>query len=329
LRYFGKEGHMKRLSYVLCAVVLFAVAGCGLLVEEGRGVLAEVDGAPIRLNDLLRRIRELPFEERTKTNDNDKAVRLEARRHVLKSLVVEKLLAKEAGARSIKIADKEAEAVLIKQREAQAGATGNLVEGIKGAAGGHERAHGDEKPSRGEIRQMAERMMIEKLLSVQVSETEARKYYDGHAQEFAVSPPLLSYELIVVDVPNRKFIDAISRKAAKDGSTLAAAIMSFANRPPLVFAGMTPLVPLSGVVPTMREKVESLKVGEVSNPFPLRQGTKDQYGVARLVSYFDTVLFEHVEAQIRQKLYQDFLAEIEKKHKVVYHEDRLDYRLNE
>ncbi|MBI5117746.1 SurA N-terminal domain-containing protein [Candidatus Poribacteria bacterium] len=320
---------MGRFSYLLCAVALCVVAGCGLLVEEGREVLAKVDGEPVRLNDLLRRIRELPFEERTKTNDDDRAARLEARRRVLKSLVFEKLLAKEAAARGIKIADKDAEAVLVNQREAQASATGNLVEGIKGAASSHEHAHGDERPSRGEIRQMAERMMIEKLLSEQVSETVAQKYYDGHAQEFVVSPPLLSYELIVVDVSNRKFIDTISQKAAKDKSTLAAAILSLPNRPPLVFAGMTPLVPLSGVVPTMREKVESLKVGEVSKPFSLRQGTKDHYGVARLVSYFDTMPFEHVKKQIGQKLYQEFLAEIEKKHKVVYHEDKLDYRLNE
>ena len=55
---------MKIFRRHLCVAMLILVPACGLLVEEGREVIAEVGGKPIRLNDLLRRIRELPFERR-------------------------------------------------------------------------------------------------------------------------------------------------------------------------------------------------------------------------------------------------------------------------
>ncbi|MBI4831853.1 MAG: SurA N-terminal domain-containing protein [Candidatus Lindowbacteria bacterium] len=320
---------MNRTAYLFCALALFLISGCGLLVEEGREVLAEVGGEPIRQNDLLRRIRELPFEERAKTNAADKTARLEARRHILKMLVAEKLLAEEAAARGMAVSDEEAEAAIIRSRQAEQSKMGNIAEGMKGASSGHEHGHGDEKPSRSEIEEAVEKMMIEKLLSERLSDSAVRKYYDEHVQEFVVSPPLLNYELVVVDVANRKFIDTLYQKATKERTTLAAALGSFKNPPPIVFAGMTPMVALDGLVPTMREKVETLKVGEVSKPFSLRQGNKDQIAIARLASYLDSMPFDHMKGSIRQKLYQDFLAEMEKKHKVIYHEDKLDYQLKE
>ncbi|UCD56847.1 MAG: SurA N-terminal domain-containing protein [Candidatus Hydrogenedentota bacterium] len=318
---------MRRFGWgVFCILALFLGSACGLLVEEGRDVLARVGGEPIRLNDLLRRIRELPFEERVLTNDADESVRLEARRSVLKALVIEKLLVKEAEARDIKISDEELTAAL--EREAEpANHSNQLVEGMKGTSGDHEHAHAGEKHSRREITEMREKLMTEKMLKLQFSHEVVRKYYVEHIREFAISPPLVSYELVVVDAEDSSIIDIVHKKATQEQSTLAASLASLENTPPIVFVGTTPPTPLSLVAPTMREKTEKLKVGEISEPFYLRPRGKTQYALARLVGYVDRKPFKEVRGEIYNRLYKDFIDQLQQRYKVVYREERLNYRL--
>ena len=175
--------------------MLIIVSACGLLVEEEREVLAEVGGDPIRLNDLLRRIRELPFERRARTNDTDKSVRLEARRSVLTALVKEELLAKEAEARRIEVSDEQAEAALEREEAREHTMDGLISEDMKGAVGGHEHSHGDEGHSRSEIKEIRRKLMVEHMLATELSDEATRTYYDEHTQEFMLSPPLLDCEL--------------------------------------------------------------------------------------------------------------------------------------
>lgn len=318
---------MKRFGLLFCVGMVLLYSACGLLVEEGREVLAEVNGEPIRLKDLLREVRHLPFEERAKTNDADMRIRLAARRAVLEKMVVEKLLAEEARKRGITVSDEEVEFAFAREEQDEGGMA-DLVEGIKGGGGDHEHTHHGEGHSRTEIKEMRRRLMIERMLRAELSEAALRKFYNEHTQEFKISPPVVRYELLVVDASHSKVIDTVYEKAAQGGTSLARAFQSLKDTLPPIFLGLTPPTPLTNIVPGMRENVQELEVGQVSEPFHLHQEGADQYGVARLVHRFDTAPFDSVRQQIYWKLYADFLNELKEKYEIVYHEDKLNYRLD-
>ena len=318
---------MRLFGRYFCIWMLLLVSACGLLVEEGRGVLAEVGGDPIRLNDLFRRIRELPFERRAQTNDPDEAIRLEARRSVLMTLINEKLLAKEAETRGIAVSDEEVEAAFEHEEERKNAMGGFIGEDLGGAMSGHDHSHGGEGHTRSERKDMRQRLAIEKMLALQLSDVAVKRYYDEHGQEFALSPPLLNCELIVVQARDKSFIDTIQKRALQEEATLSTILATSTDIPRLVFAGTTPLAPLSELAPSMRTSVEGLKVGETSEPFSLYPEGEEQYAVARVINYIDKRPFESVKEPIRTALFNAFMEELKQKYGVVQYEEKLNYRL--
>ncbi len=314
---------MRRFIILVLVVTAFIFCACGLLVEQGRDVVAEVGGERVRLNDLLERIRELPFDERAKTNDPDPSVRIQARRSVLEATVTEMLLAKEAEARNIKVSDDEVKSAF-KSIEDQQKSMENLAEGMKGA---DDHEHADEGYSRREINQMRAKLMVQKMLREQFSDAALRKYYDEHVRDFSISPPLAVYELLVVDAGNSKDGDRVAQKAAREGTTLAAALASVNHAPPVIFSGVIPPSGRGNLVPEMREQVENLQVGQISKPFHLRPEGKDGYAFARLISYVDRAPYENVRDRIYKGLLNGFLGQLQQKYKVVYHNDKLNYQL--
>ncbi len=318
---------MKRFRVLFCAGAVLLCAACGLLVEEGRDVVAEVDKEPIRLNDLLREIRNMPFEQRAKTNDDDMTVRLKARRAVLEAMVVERLLADEAKALGIDVSDEEVDLAFERKEQHDEGVAG-LVEGMKGGGADHEHAHEGEGHSRDEIKQMHDRLMINKMLMLELSEASLRKFYDEHAQEFKLASPIVRYELLVVDAPHSKVIDAIHKKVAQGGTTLTGAFESLENPPQAIFLGLTPPTPLSNILPEMREKVEKLEKGQLSEPFRIHTEDSEQYGVAVCIGRIDRAPFDSVKQRIYWKLYVDLVNRLKQKYEIVYHEDKLNYRLD-
>ncbi len=200
---------------------------------------------------------------------------------------------------------------------------------MKDASSGHEHDHGGMEPTRGEIREMREKIMMEKLLETQLSDMALRKYYDENIDRFMTPVPLYACELVVVDPANGALIDTIHQKATEEKVTLANALGSLKDPPPLIFAGRIPPSPLSQMAPPMKEAVEKLRDGDVSEPFHLNPGGQDQYAVARVVNYIDRRPFENVKERLRNRLYQEFLDELEEKYKVVYYEEVLNYRLGD
>lgn len=319
---------MKSFGKCLCVLMLILVPACGLLVEEGREVIAEVGEKPIRLNDLLRRIRGLPFERRAETNDPDESARLEARRSILTALVNEALLATEAEARRITVSDAEVEAALEQEESRGHAMEGLIPDEFKGAAGGHDHGHGGEGHSRSELKEMRQKLVIEKMLATQLSETAARTYYDENVDAFLLPSPLLNCELIVVGAQDKAFIDTIHQRALQERMPLGVILASLTDAPPVVFAGTTPLATLNDLVPAMRVKVKDLKAGDVSEPFRLYSGEEEQYAVARVINYVDKQPFEAVKEPIRRKLFGDFIEELKQKYGVVYYEEKLNYRVD-
>jgi hypothetical protein len=86
-----------------------------------------------------------------------------------------------------------------------------------------------------------------------------------------------------------------------------------------------PLTVLNKIALPMREKVEKLKVGEISQPFYLRHAGAGQYCMARLISRTDKVPLENVRKDIQRKLYLQLIDRLQEKYNVVYHEENLNY----
>ncbi|GAB4340556.1 MAG: hypothetical protein Kow0099_16580 [Candidatus Abyssubacteria bacterium] len=312
---------MRKLGAWIGLWMLLLTAGCGLLVEEGREVVAEVGGESIRLDDLLRRIRELPFQERAKTNDADQTVRMQARLAVLEELVVQELFLQEVRARGIQVSDEEVYAALEEDEAEEAHSESAHMEGEPET---HDHGHSHEHP-REDLRRMRNKLAITKLLTQQFPEEALRSYYQSHAQEFRIVPRLI-YELLVVDAAHRDAVDAIYPKL-KAGAPMADALGTLQQPPPTLFLGLTPPTPLEKLAPEMRERVKNLKVGEVSEPFYLNPGAGRQYAVARFVARMDVAPFDQVREQVFNRMYRDFVEGLKTKYHVVYHKDKLGYEL--
>lgn len=295
-----------------------------MLVDEGRQVLAEVDGEPIRLDDLLSRIRTLSFEERARTNDPDESIRLSSRKAIVRNLALEKALAAEAKRRNIEVSDEEVEEAFHSTEEDTE--HGNSLMEEAGGRAHHGHSHEGEHSKR-DLARMREKLAIEKMLAQELSEEVLQRYYAEHPDEFAISPSLTSYELLVVDPAHSAFADSVRHEAIETGDSLADVVAGMSNPPPIIFLGATPLAPLSNLEPSMRQKVANLEVGQVSEPFVLQPFGKKQYVVARILSEVDRQPFEAVRGSIYFKLYEAFLDELERKHNVVYYEEKLNYQL--
>jgi hypothetical protein len=296
-----------------------------MLVDEGRKVVATVADEPIRLQEFMDRVRELPFEERAKTNDADPSVRFAMRRAVLDGMITEKLLVKEAEAQGIVIPDEEVEAIIEQEREHERSITGP----VEGESGAHEHhAHGEE-PTHGEIVEKRHELMRTRLLDKTLSEDAVLRYYEEHPAEFKSKGPMVNCELVVADAKNAAVIDEIYQKARKNNSSLREALASIRGSSSLLFAGITPLSPLNRLAPEMKESVEKLDVGEISQPFYLHPQGMEHYAVARLVEKTDIFPFVMVKKQLQDKLRKEFFEGLQKKFNVVYNDDVLHYRVGQ
>ncbi|RJP25936.1 MAG: peptidyl-prolyl cis-trans isomerase [Candidatus Abyssobacteria bacterium SURF_5] len=318
-----KGMNMRRHICFLLFFVLAPLTGCGLLVDQGRQVMAEVGGKPIRRDDLMARIRMLPFEERAKTNDPDQAVRLDARRSLLENIIIEELLILEAESRGNQVSDEEVFAVLEAREQEEQEA--ELEEGMGGTSA-HEHK-GEDGHSKQEINEVRRQLMVQKMIGEELNETTRKRYYEAHPDEFSISPPQFVYELLVVDARNDRFLKDTAQKAEQEGVALSAAVASVPDAPPINFCGEIPPTPFMRLTPAIREKVKGLSIDQVSEPFQINPADPNLHAVARLARRIDAIPYEQVKQAINQKLYENFLRELRDKHKVVYYQDRLDYRL--
>lgn len=317
---------MKRSLVSVVFLMVIYISGCGLLVDEGRKIVAKVGREPIRLDELLARIRSLPFEERAKTNDPDQAIRLQARRSLLESMITEELLIQEAKARNIPVSDEEALAVLKAREEAEEPENTALTEGMGGSSA-HEHKH-EEAHSKQEINAVRTQLMVQKMINSELNETNRKKFYDEHPQDFSVSPPQVIFELLVTQKSQENLVKKIRQKAASDSLSLTQALASLKDASEVSFCGELPPAPSDKLNPIIKKNLDNLSVGQLSEPFDFSTETSSQIALLRLVGNIDAIPYEQARESINKKLYDNFMAELRKKHEVVYYQDRLDYRLD-
>lgn len=322
---------MKGLLKYTCLVLCILATACGILVEKDRQVIAEIDKDPVRLQDLLRRIRGLSFEERARTNDNDPVKRIEARRAILKSIIEERLLAKEAEARGLAVSDEEVMAALDSELAEDVHSDDEaLNDTMEGAGAGHEHSHGGEGAHTSkEIDAMRQTLMMEKLLQVALSDEAVHKYYNDNAEEFALPSPEVTAELIIARVEDSAVVDAVRQKAIAEKISLVDAYASLKDVAPVLFAGVNESMPLNNLMlPAMRRAIENLKEGEISEPIHLTPRKDHRYAVARPIKIEIYRPFEDVRGQAKVLLFRKFIGDLEKKYNVIYYDDKLDYTIS-
>ena len=306
-------------------LILFCAPACGLLLEEGREVVAEIGDEPIRLKDLIREVRALPFEERAKTNDPKASVRLKKRRQVLDGMINQRLMLKEADIYGIKVSDEEVIAALDKEI-AQERSMENIVEGMGDAGANHE--HRNVEYSKREIEDKRAELVIKRLAEIELPEEGSRKYYEDHIDEYRVRIPLVRYEIVGVEMPgDTAIIESVYKKAVQDKTTLADALASLKNVPHNIFSTTTPLTSLIHILPEMRTRLEKLSAGEVAEPFQMSANGREQYVVVRIIENSNVVPFENLKDQIQGSLFMNYLEGLREKYGVVIHDDMLDYKL--
>jgi hypothetical protein len=317
---------MRRKAHLLFALMLVLLPACGLLLERGREVVAEVGGEPIHLKDFLLRVRSLDFEQRTRANDSDLEVSTKTRRDILNQMVIERLMILEAEDRGIIISEEE-----IAQKLGSASQPGGADE--EHSQESQEGAHKHEKDAHAqwEIEEARNRLLIEKLKEEETSDAAVKKYYLAHfEEEFVLNSPIVSYEIVAVAAENKSIADALRKSAVEQKTTLFDAYEALGKPPQILEAGVTPQMSLFGVVPQVREVIKRMELYDISEPIRVvQENGNDRYMVIRLISSVRRKPLRYVREEIRTRLSLRLVKNLEKKFGVQYYYEKLNYRVGE
>ena len=320
---------MRRTAHLLCALLLVLLPACGLLLEPGREIVAEVGGEPIRLKDFLLHVRSLDFAGRAKANDSDPEVSTTTRNSILRNMVVDRLMVLEAKDRGIIISEEEIAQALgsaSQPQEADDEHTEEIQEGASGQAHKHEEA----QHPQWEIEETRNRLLIEKLLDEELSDEAIREYYLAHLREdYLIDPPIISFEIVAVAPENKNIVDVLYKLATEKEIPLSDAYEALGRPPEVLEAGLTPPMPIDAVIPLMREKIEGMERFEVSEPFHFAQNGRDQYVVIRLLRKMSKKPLLLVKEEIKRVLSLTLIQNLQNKFGVQYYFDKLNYRAGE
>jgi hypothetical protein len=322
---------MRKSAYLLCAYLLVLLPACGLLLEKEREVIAEITGEqPIRLKDLHEQIRGMAFEERAMANNPDLEVAVQARRNILQKIVVDRLMVLEAQERGITISEEEMERALGSMAQPPEADEGH-AEGVQeGGASGRAHKHEEDEHSQWEIEEAHNKLLIDKILIEELSDAVVDEYYLAHfKEEFAVDPPIVSYEVVGVAPENKSIVDALHKLTLEQKGTLFDAYEALGRPPQVLEAGITQPMPLDGIASQVREKIEVMEKYDISEPFHFVQNGEERYIVIRLVKNMKRKPLRWVKEEIRNKLTLQLIQDLENKFKVQYYYDKLNYRVGE
>jgi len=319
---------MKKIGLLFCVLLIFIVPACGLLLEKGREVVAEVAGEPIRARDLQAEIRSLPFDQRAEANDTDPEVRFETRSRVLREMVTERIMVLEAEAVGLEVTEEEILEILAGLEQGQ-DAEPDEAQDLGGAATGRSHEHDEGAHSEREMEEVRRFLLIEKLKAGELSDEAARRRYDEHIDEYMMESPVLSLAIIVADASDSQVIDSLHKLATEKGITLFDAYKAMGEPKEIISAGMMPPMPIDQIVPSIREAVEPLRSGQISKPFYYQEKDENRYGVARLLKRFKKTPFPIVKEKLKIELEMALISRLEEKYEVAYHNDELNYRVGD
>ena len=247
-------------------------SSCGELVDR---VVAVVEDKAIFESDLEMQIKQYIMQAQKKptTDEEMQAVRKE----VLDAMISDLLMSVHAEKEGIEVKDSELDAAVenaIKESEESLGGEAAFKEQI-------EREGLTMAKVRSMYRdRMKARMLIERLMyrdlfsSVEVTDREARAYYEEHIDEFPKRPATVNLAQILIAIKpsgeaKKKALKKIKEieKKIRTGADFAEIAKKYSEGPSAKYGGNLGYVTLEDLNnPAFENAVKSLKVGEVSGP---------------------------------------------------------------
>ncbi len=316
---------MTKTKRLLFAFWLALIPACGLLLEKGNEIVAEIGKDVVRVRDLQSRIRDISFERRAEANDTIPARRIEVRRGILEEMVAERIMVLEAQDRGYVVSEEEIDAYLEAKEQQEKAAVGD---GEYIDAGTPSRGHEHEEHAKWEVDKARSDLLIKKVKEQDLSRSALRAYYNEHIEEYRLDSPWISYEIIaVVPGPSSALVDDVYKFATEKNTTLLEAYRAVNRSREIVMGGIMPTTSVDALSDPMRKAIEPLEQGDVSRPLMFDQDGKEYYAVVRVARLKKNQPLPTIRDEIEQKVYAELIQSLEKKFGVVYHEDKLDYRL--
>jgi parvulin-like peptidyl-prolyl isomerase len=173
-----------------------------------------------------------------------------------------------------------------------------------------------------DLRRNLERSMLvqrvqqnEVMGKIGVSEDEARKYYDGHLNEFT-TPQSVTLREILVSVPTdskglnvaaeeaaKAKADAIRERVTKGGESFDKLASEISDAPSKANAGLIGPISLNDLAADLRKMIENLKPGEVTATTRMARGY--QIYKVEAMTTAQTMPFDQAREQISERVFTD------------------------
>ncbi|BBD07618.1 SurA N-terminal domain-containing protein [Desulfovibrio ferrophilus] len=288
-----------RIAILVVALTSVQPAVAGDVVDR---IVGMVNGEIITLFDLNERMKPVfeKFQGREVT-DKEKAAIVNIRKNLLEQMVQDILIKQQIAKLGVTVTDSEIlnemESVQSRNKmskedfEAQLRLEGMTVEQYK-------KKLGDDILKHRLIGAMVKRKVV-------VSDEEVKSYFDEHRSQYAKDKRV---ELAVILVPTKDGADKLHAAITKGEMTFAEAAAKYSQGPGTDQGGNLGTLEWGSIASDWRDALEGVQPGGLSKSFEFRQ----MGAILQLVSVaggealeFDAV----VEAEIRQKLYQQQLEE--------------------
>jgi peptidyl-prolyl cis-trans isomerase SurA len=178
-----------------------------------------------------------------------------------------------------------------------------------------------ENLSMADLRRNLERSMIsqrvqqnEVLAKIGVTDDEAKKYYDAHLNEFTTPPTVTLREILVAVAGDPKVMNVAAdeaaqakalqiRKRATGGENFERLASEVSDSPSKANAGLIGPLSVNDLSPELRKLIESMKVGDVSQPVRTARG----YQLLKLetITPTNTMPLDKAREQISERVFTD------------------------
>jgi peptidyl-prolyl cis-trans isomerase SurA len=310
---------MLKKSLAAALLVLLGVSGISLRAEIIEQILVKVNGEIFTKTDLEQRqiavLRQRGQQMDLKSDAGNQQLRKaldEITPQIMVDVVDEMLIVQRGKELGYKLSDEQFKSVVDNIKKE------NKIETEEQ----FQAALKSENMTMADLRKSLERSMIvqrvqqnEVMGKIGVTETEAHQYYDTHLNEFT-TPPTVALREILVTVPNdARGINVGAEEAAKEkaeqlrtrvttgGEPFEKVAAEASEAPSKANSGLIGPISLNDLSPDLRQMIEKMKVGGVSDVVRTTRG----FQILKLESStpVETLAFDQAREQISDRVFTD------------------------
>ena len=310
---------MLKKSLAAALLVLLGVSGISLRAEILEQILVKVNGEIFTKTDLEQRqiavLRQRGQQMDLKSDAGNQQLRKaldEITPQIMVDVVDEMLIVQRGKELGYKLSDEQFRSVVENIKKE------NKIESEEQ----FQAALKSENMTMADLRKSLERSMIvqrvqqnEVMSKIGVTESEAHQYYDTHLNEFTTQPTITLREMLVTVPTDARGINVGAEEAAKEkaeklrtrvttgGEPFEKVAAEASEAPSKANAGLIGPISLNDLSPDLRQMIEKMKVGGVSDVVRTTRG----FQVLKLESStpVETLSFDQAREQISDRVFTD------------------------